>query len=58
MTAVLYDELMMTAAAAPKQPIAAGSDPLVDAVARVLTVPLRQAYAALWRIGLLEVGRR
>jgi hypothetical protein len=31
------------------------SDPLVDGVARLLSIPLRHAYAALWRVGLLEV---
>ncbi|OBK12507.1 Rv1535 family protein [Mycobacterium asiaticum] len=32
-----------------------GGDPLVDGAARLLTVPLRHMYAALWRIGVLEV---
>jgi hypothetical protein len=31
------------------------SDPLVDGAARLLSIPLRHAYAALWRVGLLEV---
>jgi hypothetical protein len=31
-------------------------DPLVDGAARLLSVPLRQLYAALWRAGVLEVG--
>jgi hypothetical protein len=30
-------------------------DPLVDGAARLLTIPLRHMYAALWRVGLLEV---
>jgi hypothetical protein len=30
-------------------------DPLVDGAARLLSVPLRHVYAALWRIGVLEV---
>jgi hypothetical protein len=34
----------------------AGADPLVDGAARLLCVPLRQLYAALWRVGILEVG--
>jgi hypothetical protein len=34
----------------------AGSDPLADAAARLLTVPVQHAYAALWRAGILEVG--
>jgi hypothetical protein len=32
-----------------------GGDPLVDGAARLLTIPLRHAYALLWRVGLLEV---
>jgi hypothetical protein len=31
------------------------SDPLVDGAARLLTVPVRHVYAALLRIGVLEV---
>jgi len=31
-------------------------DPLVDGAARLLSVPLRQLYAALWRAGVIEVG--
>jgi hypothetical protein len=31
------------------------SDPLVDGAARLLSVPLRHVYAALWRAGVLEV---
>ncbi|MEB4212045.1 Rv1535 family protein [Mycobacterium sp. 94-17] len=33
----------------------AGGDPLVDGAARLLSVPLRHVYAALWRVGILEV---
>lgn len=36
-------------------PFGAGSDPLVDGAARLLSVPLRHVYAALWRVGVLEV---
>jgi hypothetical protein len=32
-----------------------GGDPLVDGAARLLTVPVRHVYAALWRVGILEV---
>ncbi|CAM2824176.1 hypothetical protein BST27_04685 [Mycobacterium intermedium] len=32
-----------------------GGDPLVEGAARLLCVPLRHVYAALWRIGVLEV---
>jgi hypothetical protein len=30
-------------------------DPLTDVVARVLTVPLRELYAVLWRAGVVEI---
>ena len=33
----------------------AGGDLLVDGAARLLSVPLRHVYAALWRVGVLEV---
>ena len=33
-----------------------GADPLVEGAARLLCVPLRQLYAALWRAGVIEVG--
>ncbi len=76
MTAVLYDEVVITvpAVAAPRltlapapaptkvsnkrnaPPVQAGGDPLVDGAARLLSVPLRHLYAALWRAGVLEVG--
>jgi hypothetical protein len=36
-------------------PFCAGGDPLVDGAARLLAIPLRHAYAALWRVGVLEV---
>ena len=69
MTAVLYDDVvttpptpMLTLAPAPKQaskrlhqPPIAGGDPMVDATARLLSIPLRHVYAALWRVGLIEV---
>lgn len=32
-----------------------GGDPLVDGAARLLSIPLRHVYAALWRAGVLEV---
>jgi hypothetical protein len=40
---------------ANNQPFGAGGDPLVDGAARLLSIPLRHMYAALWRVGLLEV---
>lgn len=36
-------------------PFGAGGDPLVYGAARLLSVPLRHVYAALWRVGVLEV---
>ncbi|HEY3995566.1 MAG TPA: Rv1535 family protein [Mycobacterium sp.] len=32
-----------------------GGDPLVNGAARLLSIPLRHVYAALWRAGVLEV---
>ncbi len=65
MTAVLFDEVVTVAAAprpsvapAPKRtprPPVAGGDPMVDAASRLLSIPLRHLYAALWRVGVLEV---
>jgi len=46
MTAVPYDDLVATPPT---------GDPLVDAAARLLGIPLRQMYAVLWRLGLIEV---
>jgi hypothetical protein len=37
------------------RPFGVGGDPLVEGAARLLCVPVRQLYAALWRVGLLEV---
>jgi len=31
------------------------SDPLVDGTARLLSIGVRHVYAALWRVGVLEV---
>jgi hypothetical protein len=30
-------------------------DPLVDCAARLLSIPVRHVYAALWRVGIIEV---
>jgi hypothetical protein len=37
-----------------KQPFA-GGDPLLDGVVRLFSIGLRHVYAALWRVGVLEV---
>jgi hypothetical protein len=37
------------------QPAFGAGDPLVDAAARLLSIPLRQVYAVLWRVGVIEV---
>jgi hypothetical protein len=37
------------------QPFGIGSDPLVEGAARLLSVPVRHVYAALWRVGLIEI---
>ncbi|OBI84342.1 Rv1535 family protein [Mycobacterium sp. 1245805.9] len=65
MTAVLFDEVVAAPAAprpnvapapkrAPRPPVA-GGDPMVDAASRLLSIPLRHLYAALWRVGVIEV---
>jgi len=65
MTAVLLDDVVpappapvLTLQPAPKrrpQPAFGGGDPLVDAATRLLSIPLRQVYAVLWRVGVIEV---
>ncbi|WP_118914949.1 Rv1535 family protein [Mycobacterium shigaense] len=30
-------------------------DPLVDGAARLLSIPVRHVYAALWRVGFIDV---
>ncbi|WP_433597578.1 Rv1535 domain-containing protein [Nocardia sp. CA-135953] len=32
-----------------------GSDSLTGALTQVLTVPLREVYAVLWRLGVIEI---
>jgi len=32
-----------------------GGDPLLDGTARLLSIPVRHVYAALWRVGVLQV---
>jgi hypothetical protein len=58
MTAVPYGDVVATQPApkpaSKRSPIDWG-DPMVDATVRLLSIPLRQLYAALWRLGLIEV---
>jgi hypothetical protein len=35
--------------------VSIGPDPLTDAVTGLLTVPLRELYALLWRAGVVEI---
>ena len=37
------------------QASANSGDPLMDMTAKLLSVPLHQLYAALWRMGVIEV---
>ncbi len=40
----------------PRQsPVGFGGDSMVDAAATLLRIPLRELYAVLWRVGLIEV---
>ncbi|WP_244601825.1 Rv1535 domain-containing protein [Mycobacterium pseudokansasii] len=34
------------------------ADPLVSSIAAVLSVPLRELYALLWRVGVVEIVER
>ena len=61
---VVRDDAIAIQAPAPQKvtrrrvdslPFAAGGDPLVDGAARLLSIPVRHVYAALWRAGVLEV---
>jgi hypothetical protein len=38
----------------PQMPVS--GDPMVDTAARLLSIPFRHMYAALWRAGVIEVG--
>ena len=64
MTALLHDDVVPTLPAPAPAPTqakrpspspGAGGDPLADAAARLLSIPLRHVYAVLWRVGLIEV---
>lgn len=64
MVAIAYTDLNTPAAQpthAPaakrpaRQPANSASDPVVEMATRLLSAPLHQAYAWLWRAGLLSV---
>jgi hypothetical protein len=57
MSAVPYDDDVTNPPPKPlrRPPIGVGGDPLVDAAVRLLSVPLREMYAVLWRVGVIEV---
>ncbi|ORA12525.1 Rv1535 family protein [Mycobacterium arosiense] len=63
MTAVRHDDLV-PAPLAPasrqtprphRQASPNSGNPLMDMTTRLLSMPLRQLYAALWRVGVIEV---
>ncbi|OBJ39691.1 hypothetical protein A5621_11625 [Mycobacterium colombiense] len=62
MTAVRYDDVVPapvvpappTPKARPQAPAGSGN-PLMDMTTQLLSIPLHQLYAALWRMGLIEV---
>lgn len=63
MVAIAYTDIQAPAPRAistPKKvdsrPAAPASDPLVDMTSRLLSGPLHQMYALLWRIGVLTVS--
>ncbi len=63
MTAVRYDDVVPAPLAPapqqtpkPRPPASAGSgNPLMDMTTQLLAIPLHQLYAALWRMGVIEV---
>jgi hypothetical protein len=68
MTALVHDEVVavVEVVSAPPAPATAptqakrphrraGGDPLADAAALLLSIPVRHVYAVLWRVGLIEV---
>jgi hypothetical protein len=50
--------LTLAPAPAPKQrpQMPVSGDPMVDTAARLLAIPFRHVYAALWRAGVIEVA--
>jgi hypothetical protein len=55
MTAVRHDDVVAIPPAPRPKPIGVGGDPLSDAAASLLSIPVRHVYALLWRVGLIEV---
>ena len=64
MTAVRYDDVVPASMGpAPEQarkppqqqPSVSSGNPLMDMTTRLLSIPLHQIYAALWRAGIIEV---
>ncbi|HVQ85206.1 MAG TPA: Rv1535 family protein [Mycobacterium sp.] len=57
MSAVPYDDDVTAPPPKPlrRPPIGVGGDPLADAATHLLSIPVRQVYAVLWRLGLIEV---
>lgn len=62
MTAVRYDDVvpapLAPAPPSPKgraQASAGPGNPLMDMTTQLLSIPLHQLYAALWRMGVIEV---
>ena len=56
MSAVLHDEVAASPPAPrPRAAPPPQGDPMVDAATRLLSIPLRELYAVLWRMGLIEV---
>jgi hypothetical protein len=63
MTAVRYDDVVPasvapapTPSSMPRRRASAGSgNPLIDMTTQLLSIPLHQIYAALWRAGVIEV---
>ncbi len=66
MVAIAYNDIPAAAprvTSAPKKldprrgaPAAPASDPVVDMASRLLSAPLHQMYAFLWRVGVLTVN--
>ncbi|WP_067966483.1 Rv1535 family protein [Mycolicibacter icosiumassiliensis] len=63
MVAIAYTDItapapraINTAAKLDRRPAAPASDPVVDMTTRLLSGPLHQMYALLWRVGVLTVN--